>query len=252
MVVRARVFVSSLVSVVMVGGALRPVLAQDPPAATPSAPAASAPPPESAAPAPTEVSPAPSASAAPAASASAAPPASSINPNWPLVTFQPDNPKATLERWEKGEQSGWKTVCEGTCTTTLDRRHGYRVHGDGVVSSQWFKFPKTEEPITLKAEAGSASLRTAGHVMAWGGPIVSAVGLVILAPTKLSEDDTGGRRPWDNRTYIGGSMLLGGALMLLGGLAFIGASGTTTSLSRTPPPVSAKKPVRIGLNGVTF
>jgi hypothetical protein len=249
MVVRARVFVSSLVSVVMVVGALRPVLAQDPPAGAPSAtPPASAPPPAepaAPAPAPTEIPPAPSASAAAA-------PASSINPNWPLVTFQPDNPKATLERWEKGDQSGWKTVCEGTCTTTLDRRHGYRVHGDGVVSSQWFKFPKTEEPITLKAEAGSASLRTAGHVMAWGGPIVSAVGLVILAPTRLSEDDTGGRRPWDNRTYIGGSMLLGGALMLLGGLAFIGASGTTTSLSRTPPPVSAKKPVRIGLNGVTF
>jgi hypothetical protein len=168
------------------------------------------------------------------------------------VTFQPDNPKATLERWEKGEQSGWKTVCEGACTMTLDRRHGYRVHGDGVVSSQWFKFPKTEEPITLKAEAGSASLRTAGHVMAWGGPIVAAVGLVILAPTKLSEDDTGSRRPWDDRTYVGGGMLVGGALMLLGGLALIGASGTTTSLSRTPPPVSAKKPVRIGLNGVTF
>ncbi|MCS6899774.1 MAG: hypothetical protein RMJ98_19515 [Myxococcales bacterium] len=243
---------SAVLSLVMVVGALRPVLAQDPPAGATSA---TLPTPTSAgsiasAPAPTEIPLAPSASAPSSASAGA--PASSINPNWPLVTFQPDNPKATLERWEKGEQSGWKTVCEGPCTITLDWRHGYRVHGDGVVSSQWFKFPKTDEPITLKAETGSTALRTAGHVMAWGGPILSAVGLVILAPTKLSEEDTGRRRPWDDRTYIGGSMLLGGALVFLGGLAFIGASGTTTSLSRTPPPVSAKKPVQVSPHGVTF
>jgi hypothetical protein len=91
-----------------------------------------------------------------------------------------------------------------------------------------------------------------GHVLAWAGPVVGAVGLVILAPTNLKENDQDTRRPWDDRTFVGGGMLVGGALMLLGGLALIGASGTTTSLARTPPPVSAKKPVRIGLNGVTF
>jgi hypothetical protein len=172
--------------------------------------------------------------------------------NWPLVTFKPDKPGAKLERWEKNEKSGWVTVCEGECTKSLDRRHGYRVNGDSVVSSLWFKLPKSEEPITLKAETGSKGLRTAGHVLAWAGPVVGAVGLVILAPTNLKEGEPEQRSPWDTRTYVGGSMMLGGALMLLSGLMMIGASGTTTSLERTPPPASAKKSFQLGLDGVKF
>lgn len=188
-------------------------------------------------------------SATPAPDAPASP---NLSPSWPSVTFSPDSGNARLERFEKSSNdAGWKTICQGACTQPMDVRHGYRVSGQGVVNSLWFQFPKSDDALTLKAQTGSSTTRTVGYVLSVAGPLIGVAGVLVMAPVDFGGNNE--RSAWDTRTYAGGGMLLGGAVMLLTGLALIGASGTTTSLERTPPPVmGSKKGVQIGLDGVKF
>jgi hypothetical protein len=247
MLARSRVLLGSLLVAAVSSSSLSPVLAQTPPPASgaPANPIAPAPPPATApATAPTAPATPPAATApaptAPAPTATVPAPAATapavVSSSWPMVTFAPDRPQGSLQRFDKHTEGGdsWTTVCEGPCSKNLDVRHGYRVGGEGVMPSPWFKLPKSEEPFSLKAETGSKSTRTVGQVLAWASPVFGVVGATLLA--------TGdNREAWDGRTYAGGALLVGGVALLVTGLALIGSSSTTTSLERAAPPQNARR-----------
>lgn len=179
-----------------------------------------------------------------------APAGSPMLPGWPQVTFEPDDSRARLERLDRTDGGNiWSPVCQGTCTQNLDRRHAYRVDGDGVVRSSWFYLPRSEDPMRLKTDTGSSAARMVGIALAVTGPLVAAGGVLVMA----SGDSD--RKAWDDRTVAGTTLALSGGVLLLTGLALIGFSSTTNQLERAPgapPPMTSKKGVQIGLDGVKF
>ncbi len=242
MLARPRVFLGSLLAVSLAAGSLQPAWAQLAPPGVP-------PKPKPAAAAPTQPAPAASGSATLVVPTSTpdgtALPESRDQleqmarlgqqaPSWPLVVFSP-NHTANLERFDGSTGDGtWTTVCQGPCAKNLDVRHGYRVGGEGVVPSPWFRVPRSEEAFALKADTGSSTMRTTGKVLAWASPIFGAVGVTLLAVGDK-------REAWDGKAIAGGALLIGGVALLVTGLSLIGASSTTTSVERVPT-TTAKRP----------
>jgi hypothetical protein len=163
-------------------------------------------------------------------------------PEGPEVQFSPDNTSARLERWEynaQEKQSTWQLVCPGPCTRPMDTRFAYRIAGDKLVTSTWFQLPRSSEPLKLKAETGGKGARTFGEVLVWAGPVIAAVGVVVLAPTH-SDGGSSDRSAWDTRTYVGTTVLGVGLAALFAGLGIIGATSTSASADRASAPSAAR------------
>ena len=113
-----------------------------------------------------------------------------------LVKLDSDNPYATIEQLTGRQAVSYevdgntqtdlvdspRTICTAPCGVELSysrlgQNSSYRIGGDGVVTSDWFNLPKTPGSLELHVKTGSATGKSWGQLLTWGGFAI-AVGAV--------------------------------------------------------------------------
>ncbi len=178
---------------------------------------------------------------APAAQPAHAPEAAPAEPKATVVVNTESN-HATIERRVNtssysglpladasfGSISQWEQVCVAPCERPLDKRHSYRIAGEGLVPSDSFTLPRERDRLTLDAKMGSSYGRLAGiglTLLGASGMLLGG-GATIASPILESQD--AGSKGLRTGLLAGGITVLSAGLVSAGVGVYLWATNATT------------------------
>jgi hypothetical protein len=129
----------------------------------------------------------------------------------------------TVERWTR--------VCDAPCNTAVDRNGLFRIAGAGLTASETFSLQ--ENVTSLRVNAGSSGLLTAGLFGAALGGGLTVSGLMLLAMHHTMPAPTVPPPSFDMGKVGWGLLLTGGPLLIAGTVTAL-ANGTTVEPSSGP------------------
>ena len=148
----------------------------------------------------------------------------------------------------------WTEVCTAPCGEVVDPKGAYKVIGVGVVPTETFRLPHSEQEVRLKVDAGSPGIRTLGYSLDVVGGVSMALGGSFLLSNALisSTESSEAASEHSGLRDAGLYMLIGGGVALVGGIVLNMSAGSkvTTSSGQT---VARRSPSpRLVANGVVF
>ena len=180
------------------------------------------------------------------------------------VVVNADSNRATIERRVStssysglpladasfGSVSQWEQVCVAPCERPLDKRHSYRIAGDGLVPSDSFTLPPDRDRLRLDAKMGSSYGRLAGIGLTLVGAsgMLLGGGAAIASPILESQD--AGSKGLRTGLLAGGIAVLSAGLISAGIGAYLWATNGTT-IHPTHESTATRKP-RLTPTGLVF
>ncbi len=148
--------------------------------------------------------------------------------------------------------SGWVTVCEIPCTTTVDPKATYQLETRPglTVPSEPFRFPGDRGALDLTARVDSRM-----HNMGWaiglitGGPLILLPGVFLLSGMFSNPD---GSSPTTGQTVAGWAIVGASAAVTIAGIVMLAMPARTTLTDSSGHRVASRAGVRFTPSGLAF